>query len=157
VLTPEVLHLRLTHVVQYLTALERASHTTWQAFAVDAATLPERLVLVHPGWHRGDVTAQLLLQSFSGSLTGSECQSDRLWGYDCPLTSTQIHCDHVFPRALGGPRDGTNQVWLCALHNGWKSSDLFAYPWEVGEPHWLQGQLTRVSGLLPPDATWSGA
>ncbi len=78
------------------------------------------------------------------------CQSDVVWGYKCPLTEESIESDHFFPRALGGPAIGTNQVWLCRTHNQWKGSDLMHYPWERGAPEWLDRQIERMRVLIDP-------
>lgn len=141
---------------RYLEALEKASHFTWGALAEDALGLPEKLILVHPKWHPLDVSRALNLLPFVVTDGTEQCQAERIWGYECPLTDRTIQADHVFPRSLGGPRDGLNQVWLCADHNGWKGNDLFGFPWENGEPAWLEAQVQRVRRMLPSVARWCG-
>jgi hypothetical protein len=139
---PTTLGLRRSSVIQYLRWLETASHTSWLEVA-QQQTLARLFVLCHPAWLEGSATqpAGLGLHEFQGSATGGECQANLLWGYDCPLTEEEIQSDHLFPLALGGPAVGTNQVWLCRVHNQWKSSNLLEYPWERGEPQWLARQV----------------
>jgi hypothetical protein len=155
VLSAPTIALRQACVVDYLTALEEAAHVFWLGARDQADSLARRLVLIHPGWHEGDVSRALQLVPFTGTLRGGRCHSERLWGYRCPLSDMRIEADHIFPMALGGPAKGTNQVWLCSLHNGWKSSDLLAFPWEEEEPAWLGAQLEQVEALLPEDSRWS--
>lgn len=71
------------------------------------------------------------------------CQSEILWGYKCELEG-EIEVDHLFPYSLGGPSNGSNKLHLCRLHNRLKSSDIHFYPWEKGEPAWLEVVLGKI-------------
>jgi hypothetical protein len=155
-LQPETLTLRQQYVRSYLQALEMAAHVSWQELREYNFSLAYRLMLVHPRWHALDRSSALDLLPFSRALRGDVCQSEKLWGYSCPLTDRSIEADHMFPKSLGGPRNGSNQVWLCSDHNLWKGQDLFNFPWENGEPQWLHQQLNRVEGLLTLNARWHG-
>lgn len=141
---------RESGVLAYIHALERARHCEWQVWRGSAATLAEQLVLCHPAWlsDSRSLLRGLGLVSFSLREARGECQSDVLWGYSCPLAEHPIQADHLFPSSLGGPAVGTNQVWLCQLHNQWKSSDLASYPWERGEPPWLRDQIARMAAVV---------
>jgi len=155
-LQPESLILRQVSVRSYLEALEKAAHASWHELRNDSDNLANRFMLIHPRWHAVDKSSPLDLLPFARTLRGDACQSEKLWGYSCPLTDRSIEADHMFPKSLGGPRHGANQVWLCSDHNLWKGQDLFNFPWENGEPKWLLQQLDRVESLLPLNARWHG-
>jgi hypothetical protein len=154
VLSEQILKVRHKSVINYLTLYESAAHHTWSEMASWISTIELRLLLVHPGWHKGNPDVSLDLVSFSTGAKGVECQAQDLWGYKCPITNPILQADHIFPRSLGGPRRGTNMMWLCSIHNGWKAADLLSFPWERGEPPWLEEQLQRVDQLLPIGAQW---
>src|SRR5687767_14285109 len=144
-----VLHLRQRNVVEYLTGLEAASHATWAQLATTSTTTPVRLLLCHPAWlNDPEHLVGLGLYPFRGTATSVDCSAMELWGYQCPLTSEQIEADHLFPLSLGGPAVGTNQVWLCRVHNQWKGANLMDFPWERDEPAWLSEQIDRMSRLV---------
>lgn len=147
----DTLHLRTDCVQDYLRLLENARHRSWQEMAL-GTDLVSDLVLCHPGWFGGlaYVPTGLGLTSFVGTTRVGRCDSTHLWGYECPLQESAMESDHLFPKSLGGPALPTNQVWLCKVHNGWKSSDLSAFPWEDGRPAWLDGQLDRIRSLVVP-------
>lgn len=147
----EVRDIRQECVVEYLTWLETATHTSWEHVAREA-NLARRFVLCHPAWLQGASRepSALGLHGFVGGERGRKCQANLLWGYDCPLTEEEIQCDHLFPLSLGGPALGTNQVWLCQIHNQWKSSNLLEYPWERGEPQWLVKQIAEFAACIDP-------
>lgn len=139
-------------VIEYLTLLESASHKSWFEFD-PFASLPTALLLCHPGWlsDPSSQAAGLGLGAFRGASRGLRCEAFSLWGYECPLTEEGIESDHLFPRSLGGPWVGSNQVWLCQVHNAWKSSDLMHFPWERGRPAWLDPHLQRMQGVVLRD------
>ena len=152
-LDPEVLAMRQAGVVGYLTRLEQASHVSWFEFdpndgLATALILCNPLWLEDPGAHREG----LGLHPFRGAGSGRECQATALWGYNCPLTEETIESDHLFPMSLGGPAVGTNQVWLCRVHNQWKSANLMDFPWERRRPPWLDTQIERMARLVRPDS-----
>jgi hypothetical protein len=126
---------------------------TWAQLA-ERKDLVSKFVLCHPGWLPPEPTVRsgLGLTPFTRAGLRGRCRSDLLWGYDCPLEEHEIEADHMFPVALGGPAVGTNQVWLCRLHNQWKGCDLLPFPWELGEPEWLQVQLQRLGRIVSATA-----
>jgi hypothetical protein len=150
-LPPAISKLRQSSVRRYICEIERARSVSWGAYAAKSLNLEQKLVLCHPGWlsniekHR----AGLGLTAFGAEPSRGLCGAKSLWGYDCPLGEQTIESDHVFPKALGGPADGTNQIWLCRLHNRWKGSDLLPFPWEDGEPRWLSDQVARIGAVVP--------
>jgi hypothetical protein len=152
VLAPSALAVRQSCVIEYLTLLESASHVSWFEFSA-SASLASALVLCHPLWLDAPAAHRegLGLHSFRGGVVGRECQSRALWGYPCPLTEEPIESDHLFPMSLGGPAVGTNQVWLCRVHNQWKGANLMDFPWERGIPAWLPDQIERMVRLVRRD------
>ena len=150
-LSSEVMLLRQRSVLRYLQLLEAAHDTTWHSISAET-DLPARFILCHPQWlEEPELHADGLgLRPFRGQGRGSHCQTEILWGYKCPLTEVPIECDHRFPSSLGGPALGTNQVWLCQVHNRWKAADLLAFPWELGEPAWVEDQVASFAGLVTP-------
>lgn len=140
-------------VIAYLELLESASHHPWSFFR-PLTTLPARLLLCHPLWLDDDRNRLALgLHGFKGHVSGRTCQSSVLWGYECPLTEESIESDHLYPVSLGGPAIGTNQIWLCRVHNMWKGADLLGFPWERGEPLWVDNQLRRMETFVHADTT----
>jgi hypothetical protein len=141
--------LRAQQAFAYLKSLEKARDSSWIEMEGLAKDVPSTLVLCHPGWVGGIAAAPngLGLTRFLGRSMPGRCASRRIWGYDCPLREEAVESDHLFPRALGGPGVATNQIWLCRLHNAWKSSDLTLFPWETPRPHWLDEQVHRMRDL----------
>lgn len=152
-LKPELMSLRQSRTITYLSLLEEARAVSWLN-SRNSTSLEARLVLCHPGWLPTGRTTLigLGLSEFRLSEVRGTCRADIIWGYKCPLPEQTIEADHMFPRALGGPATGTNQVWLCRLHNQWKSCDLLAFPWEFGEPEWLSEQIARVQEVVTEGA-----
>lgn len=153
-LAPQTMALRQRRVLDYLNGLERARGSTWFELEKesDEAT---RLLLCHPGWVRPDIDAvrALKLGNFRGdSESDGPCGSGMVWGYECPLADEPLESDHLFPQSLGGPTLGTNHVYLCRVHNAWKSADLLAFPWELGVPAWQPEQAALVRDRLGPGA-----
>jgi hypothetical protein len=72
------------------------------------------------------------------------CSCSLIWGYPCHLTRPQVVADHVFPYSFGGPSTGDNKIFLCGLHNSVKGADIHLFPWERGEPIWLNPLLSRL-------------
>lgn len=116
----------------------------------DAQTV-EGLVLVGREWLRGLAHPEIATlektayggDTFDPLVFSEECQSDRLWGYECPFRGSEFAADHLFPRSLGGPTDARNRLNLCRWHNTAKSMDVHVFPWEEGIPDWVP-QLLRV-------------
>ncbi len=138
---------------EYIVTLEEARGLEWDELA-KREDLVTRFVLCHPGWlpEDADLHRGLGLTGFNVRTHRGRCRSDVLWGYECPLREHEIEADHLFPGALGGPAVGTNQIWLCRLHNQWKGADLLPYPWEAGEPEWVARQLENLRRLLADGA-----
>jgi hypothetical protein len=151
-LKESTLTLRQSGVIRYLRLFESASHVGWVELS-EITDLAARLLLCHPLWLDAvdDHKIGLGLHGFRGGGSSRVCESHLLWGYECPLTDERIESDHLFPMSLGGPAVGTNQVWLCRVHNQWKASNLMDYPWERGEPPWLDRQISRMRELVPAD------
>lgn len=145
-------------VLQYLKRLQECLHLTWREAAVGSRTLVDSLVLINPNWLPDDYDRELALNlvPFRGARSPYPCQSRLIWGYECPLTDEAVEADHLFPRSLGGPTVAANQLPLCRIHNAWKCADLLAFPWENGEPLWLDDQLTTVRqlGLTDQRLNW---
>lgn len=152
-LTAEVANLRQSSTLRYIEQLEAARYVPWGQLK-EPSGLVEKLLRCHPGWlpHGQSVRVALGLTSFPRRSLVGRCEAVLLWGYNCPLKERDIQADHLFPLALGGPADGTNQVWLCDLHNQWKGCDLIPFPWELGEPQWLAQHLQRLSSMISPEA-----
>ena len=72
-------------------------------------------------------------RSFKEGLKTGKCQSELLWGYECPLKNAELQTDHLFPFSLGGPTTGNNSMTLCKYHNMVKSNDIHCYPWEESQ------------------------
>jgi hypothetical protein len=102
----------------------------------DKFGIPELMVLLSPKrWYeelhlnistndpRGNAT-------FKANPEVARCHSEIFWGYDCPITNTKTHIDHIFPWSRGGMTHSSNSIYLCELHNSLKSSDIHVYPWE---------------------------
>jgi hypothetical protein len=78
-------------------------------------------------------------------LEGAPCEAERIWGYRCDLPLEYARQqDHLFPYALGGPTEARNRLTLCSWHNQVKFVDIHLFPWEEGEPLWLDPLLDRL-------------
>lgn len=137
---------------RYLRALERSLDLGWHEYAgvVDASgSWVERLALVHP-WHYEHAREHTELRGprqFSPEvrLASRSCEARLLWGYECDLNvSRGLAADHLFPFSLGGPTTAPNKIFLCSLHNTMKANDIHVFPWERGEPEWLELQIEKV-------------
>ena len=78
----------------------------------------------------------------------ARCQAEVLWGYECSL-GARLVLDHLFPRGRGGPSRSDNLLVLCEEHNRCKADDVHLYPWEAGEPGWLEGVLKTIAFTAP--------
>lgn len=152
-LSAAVSALRQECTTRYIIGLEEACGLPWGSVA-QRSDLVSRLVSCHPGWLPPSpyLRAGLGLTAFRPGARRGPCRADLLWGYECPLKEQAIEADHHFPVALGGPAVGTNQVWLCRLHNQWKGADLLPFRWEDGEPEWLQVQQEQLHRLVSTEA-----
>ena len=144
---------------EYAVALSQVVHQQWEvqyeSYTVGNLSHAEALVLIHPIWYRehgsdrnscsvrGRPTFSIILPS-----NGTKCQSNDLWGYECPFQNSVLQRDHSFPYALGGPTVPGNAKWLCVDHNRAKSGD-----WHVSitPPHlleWFELTLNRVRSRI---------
>lgn len=143
---------------RYTRALSLMEQTTWfelmEIYKAGDLGDVESLVLIHPEWYdgarqrpqncpiRGGATFGLL------PTKGQICQSDFIWGYSCPLTSRDLHCDHVFPWSLGGPTVPENAVWLCESHNRAKGADWHLTAAPISGLRWFTETLQRIERLV---------
>ncbi len=150
---------RITRGEEYLLALENFRNREWRAIFADydegRLTVPEAMVLVHPRFY--NVREASVGQSIRGdrnfaNVAGREvspCMADQIWLSSCRLQNTEdLQSDHWFPFSLGGPTVASNQLYLCAVHNYSKSSDVHLFPWEHGEPAWFRTQVERIQNML---------
>lgn len=155
---PETLEFRLRASERYFVMLHRAiSNGVWDTCRVEwggvSATLPAKLVLLHPLWLEfgGETTARRARRSFGMRVPPSaHCESEQLWGYGCPFGSrAEIEVDHLFPWALGGPTIAENALFLCRHHNRAKGHDVHLIPWEQpGHFGWVDAELEQVAQLV---------
>lgn len=142
--------------LKFLSSIE--SSTSWgegyERYLSGGLSLPEAAALVHPCHYRHLVSVKTILgqPSFSerDSAEWCQCQSEDVWGYECPLDVDQYEADHLFPWAAGGPTAVENRIWLCSFHNQSKSSDVHLYRWEGPEPKWIGGRLGAIAAVLLP-------
>jgi hypothetical protein len=149
---------RLEITRDYLACVEELDTTAWEVayerYLAGNATLPEQLALAHPK-HYLPFPGSAAIRGprlFTQSLFGPQgCQAEVLWAYACQRTTVfGAVADHLSPWSLGGPTAATNMLFLCALHNQLKGSDIHMYPWEAGEPPWLRPTLHAIAHLRPP-------
>lgn len=154
----ELLSVRISNAYEYLQFLSRCSglqawRDGYRRFRLGECPIPEALSLVHPvhlkrAWVE-DLDFVKGERSFTGSAEPwSTCQADLIWGYDCPFEEEELESDHLFPFSAGGPTDAENRLWLCATHNGFKSSDIHLFPWEVGLPQWVAPRLAAMAARI---------
>ena len=150
---------RLERGEEYLLALEEFQSWGWSEILAEynegRLALPQAMVLVHPDFYkeREAEVGQSIRGHRSFSTTAGRhvaaCMADRIWLSACPLENPEVvHSDHLFPYSLGGPTLAENQLFLCAVHNRSKASDIHLFPWERGEPNWLAIQVDRIRNLL---------
>lgn len=139
---------------QYFDALERSFRLGWRECysGYKAKELPwhEAMALVHPRHYEDHVSCQVVqgARSFPRELVqrSAKCDALRFWGYECNVRAEKdVTSDHVFPYSLGGPTVSTNKRFLCGVHNLMKGGDVHLFPWEEGEPEWLD-QLVKTIG-----------
>lgn len=82
--------------------------------------------------------------TFEGLEFSEPCQSDRLWGYECPFADALFAADHLYPKSLGGVTDARNRLTLCQWHNTAKSMDVHDFPWEHGTPEWVEPTIRQM-------------
>lgn len=117
---------------------------------------PETFALLHPQYFAEDPVLTVRLQGSRqfkpaelAAVEGHGCQSKRIWGYACDLSSgSSLNADHVFPYALGGPTISSNLLPLCRYHNQVKTHDIHLYPHWQAAPSWVwQGLRQRLEAL----------
>jgi hypothetical protein len=135
----------------YLAALEAIRFGNWQVL-FDARMrqdlgLAATLALVHPDVYSHRDGAEMVrgARIFAREAPRQKCGAVLCWGYECDRPADCA--DHLFPYSLGGPTVSANKLYLCWLHNQMKSNDAHCYPWERGEPSWLQSTLARIVNL----------
>ena len=153
----KILTTRLQMSYSYLVALDNNLQRDWnelyEMHLQGDMSLVDSMTLIHPDFykHAGYSNRIRGNRKFpkEHGMTGIHCSANAIWGYACPLKSFEsIVADHLFPYSLGGPTNSDNKLYLCRLHNELKGNDIHMYPWERGEPRWLDGLLLRISRLL---------
>jgi len=142
---------------QYLDALFDLSNNDWyrlhDGYLAGRLSLPEAVVLVHPDWVPGRVSASRRRRAFSLRIpNGQECESSKVWGYPCNIRSP-IQVDHSFPYSYGGPTTPSNALYLCEEHNKLKGSDIHLVNWNENNFPWLRSQIVEVQHLLSSAAS----
>lgn len=150
------LHDRALAAKNYLVVLEWSFGIDWfdaLKVAREQGNWIRLLALAHPE-HYGGAVGEVRVCPIRGErsfrmeagMQGRQCSSPLLWGYDCPLHAVDgLAADHLFPYSLGGPTVAENKIYLCSRHNAVKGADIHIYPWERGEPPWLQAVIQRIS------------
>lgn len=150
---------RLSKAAEYLAILETALRTEWRAFQTEAASHPNwlyRLAAIHPR-HYAEAAAMAgascpirgaRSMPLDVGVSAAGCSCQLIWGYPCHLAQPSLVADHLFPFSFGGPSSGSNKIFLCALHNQSKGSDIHLFPWERGEPEWVSPVLQRIERSL---------
>jgi hypothetical protein len=148
-----ILQGRIDTACAYVNAVENSLQSNWlqryELYRQGRLSLPDAIALVHP-YHYEHLDSGLTVRgprTFASEvgIEGIKCKADILWGYECSrVLEVNIAADHLFPYSLGGPTLGSNKLYLCALHNQMKSSDIHLYPWEKGEPVWLSDRLATI-------------
>ena len=141
---------------RYAEALNRVQDHSWWELKdqFDQGSLGpiEALVLVHPDWFLGNGRDDCLVRGASkfagGAESGSPCQSEVIWNYQCPLVGSKPHRDHLFPWALGGPTTPTNIIWLCPTHNLAKGPDWHVVVAPIQSFRWFPETLDKVETLI---------
>jgi 5-methylcytosine-specific restriction endonuclease McrA len=151
---------------QYASSLASIERRNWFELKreYDAGELDEieSLILIHPEWYRTnrgrpsdcEVRGRATFGLIPGK--GQRCQSDFIWGYECPFVSSNIHCDHLFPWSLGGPTVPENAIWLCDRHNQAKGSDWHLTVSPVRRLQWFDRTLQNVNTLVQKSAGDAG-
>jgi hypothetical protein len=142
---------RLKVAQAYFVALELSFFTPWKqqhaSYLAGHLALPEAMALLHPdhyaAWDYTDRIRGGRVFKPEASQYGLQCGASHIWGYQC--SRNDLAADHVFPYSLGGPTTSTNKLLLCTRHNTAKSSDIHFYPWEQGEPPWLESTLGNIA------------
>lgn len=143
---------RLQTSREYFAAVREAMHGSWhdwQSRYEQSASLPHRVVLVHPAWLSPNaMTPRRQSRTFAlPAATYESCASQLLWGYDCPFEPV-LHVDHLFPFAFGGPTTTSNGIYLCRDHNLAKGHDVHLHPWTPEYFAWLPGEIAAVQALV---------
>lgn len=115
--------------------------------------IEEKMALINPSLYSPYRSKILGKRSFKSEVPNdlSSCQGEKIWGYECNLnveTGEVLHMDHIFPYSHGGPTLPSNKIRLCPVHNSLKGTDIHLYPWEDGEPDWLESRVMRILKVL---------
>lgn len=154
-------HKRLGVARSYLELLPSAASWRWEDkhrdFLAGRCDPVAAMVLAHPMFYESG-TDYISERSSSCPVRGDRrfpsgaavqplgCRADVIWGYACPgIWAPGLTADHLFPWGFGGPTVGDNLLPLCSLHNSLKSADIHLFPWESGQPLWLEATLARVA------------
>lgn len=76
-----------------------------------------------------------------------QCQSEIIFGYECPLEDITSTNDHIWPYSLGGPTIAVNRITLCKTHNSMKSNNFhFQLESQFGKTilKWLPSFLEKI-------------
>lgn len=150
----EVLALRYKCTEEYLYAI--SGNLNWEAqydlLLEGDLSAPHTMALLRPEAYGEEVRQRSSLirgKRAFGKTDRQRCQSDRFWGYTCPLgTDSLVSADHVFPYSLGGITEAPNLLWLCDAHNRLKGGDVHVFPWELGTPSWVPPTLVRIAAVV---------
>jgi hypothetical protein len=127
----------------------------YRNYVNNSLSTEEKLAIVHPINYREKLDKSEILRkrNFAQEPVSQsmECQSKVIWGYKCDIQnqlSNDIQADHLFPYSLGGPTLPSNKIHLCSEHNYLKGSDVHFFPWEEGEPEWLDGTISNINDKI---------
>jgi len=141
------------YIQAYYASLQSAWDEMYQLYLDDELKLAASLALAHPDHYKELPNSNQIRgqRSFSKDTAHDSinCSCKTIWGYKCSVNIALwgISADHLFPFSLGGPTIGSNKMYLCAMHNQLKGNDVHFYPWEQGEPIWLQDTLFKIHQL----------
>ncbi len=147
----ELLKTRILCAEDYLKGLESVRRIGWidslLLFKKGELTAPHAMALIHPEHYDYAQEAVCGARTFIDDPAPSlrRCECHLYWQIACPFEGlTDFSADHVFPYSLGGPTEPNNRMVLCRLHNQMKSNDVHFYPWERGQPSWLEPVVRRI-------------
>jgi hypothetical protein len=150
--TPDLILARINSAYEYLSYLQEleTGNVSWKdglnQYEAGSLSFAKAMTLINPRFCPAISTNVQGVRRFleEPGFSSMKCQSDILWGYDCPIGSRALHADHLFPYTLGGPTIGANKIYLCSDHNSMKSCDLHFYSWE-SKAEWLDAQIRLIA------------
>jgi hypothetical protein len=116
----------------------------------------DKVTMIHPDFIKSIhlpnyITHGMLIAEIQGERLfrkeSGKCQSELIWGYECPLPPTLCSGDHLFPYSLGGPSIAGNKLLLCRYHNMIKGTDIHLFPWEdhLNRLRWVDSQIDALA------------